>query len=447
MMKQLLFFLSLSMFFALSTIHAQWSAMPELTLTSSVAARGTGSSGLLTQDAFDAFRGNPANLTFTEPLRIGFFRDPYQWASPDFPSFLSYRASGSIGEYGYIGIDYYNWDQEARWYTEEDLEIGRVVKILRRYFSLAYAGRFDDGLAIGGELTYAYNSFPSGGIGSSGNSDATAKNLFLSLGALYVPEWSDNRVTFAMSWMNIGKTVAYSGYPQSDPPPSTLHMGGSFDVMHESLASLRLSVEANREVARITSGSGRSENSLEGISDWHHAPRDIDLNGGIVFEIKPIPLDYGLTYFQSMYAGLTAPGIYHSAANSYSNGMRAGLQFDNLRLSFGVAGAWYRKYAYFISWAPYSPEEVFDFTLSYLGPVGSNNQSEPVDSPAFPIAVSAGVGGTYRVGRFRQDGDAFSTVRYPDKVSYQIEAAFYISPSSALVSSLGYSPGCSEYIA
>ena len=434
-MKNFLAFTLLLFIFFQFNLHSQ--AFYFTTIPHSVSAFGTGWQGVASLTNDDALVYNPAKLSLTRNTRLSFFRNPFQiWSSMPFTNLALYHKETDIGSFG---LSYEYWDEGEYNVTtaENPFETGQRIHFYEGSFSAGYARNFGDNLSAGIALKYAFGNFY----------NETPRGFFISLGALYNPDFCDKRFNFGLSLMNLGSAVEYKsdvsvGELQDiyyEPPPTRLNLGMNFIALDNDYFSLPLDLSISKPFDK-RNDNGEGESSFKTLfSDWSDFPNDATLQTGVSFIWKPLSLGENFSFFQEFYLGNYSQGNKTYLLNYYTHGANIGIEFYEYKLSIGYAGVShdgnYLNYSTFFPWV--FPYETFQFTFEVNDDLLFKRNTVVEKKPTLDgIILSFGTGETVRTGVWKSFTSGIWEHTTENSLSYLIEAAFYINENSALVSSL-----------
>ncbi len=427
-----------------NSLYAQSSAMPYLNLPRGIYSYSIGKQGVTSRDPVDAMLYNPANLVFAAKPQLTFNRQP---AFIPNTWFSSLSASMDVPETGYFGFEYTNYDLGE--FVQTSDQGPQVIATFHSYeqaFSLAYARKFSNAFSAGIQFRYALDHFPSIGTASSSGIANYPAYLF-SGGVRYDPVALRDRFSFGYALTNFGTTITYGDPSQADPPPAQMNLGISGDAIKNEFITMTLSIAASKPVNyrawNPATQTHEAESSFKAFfDDWQHTPDDIDFHSGLSFSWNPISLGNGFSYFQSMYLGEISGGSYYGLADQFTHGAEIGLSWNDIQLALGYAGTWHyvnqedaASFRAFMS----LPQE--DVQLSLSAPLSSfqREKNTSIQPPKLSrIILSAGVTRMIRFGHFHTSESYGAGQYFPNTYGYGIEAAFYVTKTSALVSSFSY---------
>ncbi len=243
--------------------------------------------------------------------------------------------------------------------------------------------------------------------------------------------------------MNLGPVVKYetdenlySDDSQKDSPPSNLNIGLYSEPVSNNFYSLGIQLAISKLFDRSTGEEAKSSFKTL-FSDWKDFPNDAILNTGLGFTWKPLNLVNDIYFWQEFYIGNKSQGIKAGLQNFYTQSALIGIEYAGIRFTAGYAGYWHNaRYPNFLEWTfPYETVQ-FTFGLSEEYFWGKN-QKQNYDTKLERIVISAGFGYSNKVGKFAEPNELLS---FDNGLSYYLDAAFYISPKTALISTFIYHP-------
>ncbi len=430
-----------------SVYYSQQAAMEFLGYPRSISSMSMGQNSVALHKSDGALVYNPANLIYTEQPVISFYHRQFAIMKMQLPvnSVSVYKNFEGIG---YFGIEYLNRSMGEFIITgpEGPAAIDKY-SAYERSFSIGYARSFSDEFAAGAQLTYATSN-----IGR-----VTNNHFFVSAGLNYTPNALDKKFTLGFSLTNFSTAIKYEYKPvvgpkssSLDPSPSALNLGIYYSPFENDYFSLGMQAAISKYLVKQERGYiGDSsfvkdpESSFSALfSDWEDFPDDVDLHFGLAYEWKPLDLGKGFSFLQEYYIGDHSSGIKHTSSGFFTHGANYGLEYRGIRFTAGYTGIWHLVHnTNFVSGFLFFPMESFQFTLGLNESVfsGKLNNVEPT-AGLKNIVISLGVGQTIRLGRYKETNNPFYSVKQPDNLNYNVEAAFYFNDRNSLVSTFTYNP-------
>ncbi len=433
-----------SLFFVLSTLSlfAQSGYDWYLNYIRSNSAYGLGEQGVASRSGIDAMIYNPANLIHTEGTQLSYFRNPFYYAGWDDTPFKSYAVTTKLDSNIYLGAEFVSWDFYLSGITIANNENGYVENSFHSYnrtFAISFAQRFSDELGYGVQVRYTKD-----------NSDPLrVEHFWGSAGIQYIPSTFDHQLRVGFSLMNFTTSISIpvtdfitgNNFVEHDPPSSYVRLGFEYDIIHNSFFTLTLHEETSKELIKYNS-------SFEALfNDWHDAPRDVDLHSGLSFAWNPIPLGKGYSLIETMYFGHLTYGPLSGSGSKFYNGINFGIGVGGVQFLAGYASMWHMTNTdIFNIFFNQMPWETFQFTIKSNASLLHFEPEKESPSPLNRIILSIGWGYPFRTGWYGEhifardphDPSQFATSKYFNRALYQVEASFYFSERSALVTSFQY---------
>ncbi|HEX2962680.1 MAG TPA: PorV/PorQ family protein [Ignavibacteriales bacterium] len=409
----------------------------------STSSYGMGEEGVALRNSQDAFTYNPANLTFSDKVRISLFHNPFQIMGYSFP-LNNVNAAFRIKGIGTFGLQYLRHEFGEVEYTTSDNPDGTGGKehIYNYALALGYAGEISDELSMGLVLKYGYENWGSSSKGS----------MLFSGGLNYQPEAFNKRINLGFSLMNMGAPVKIrSPYlnpanrnetiwiDKDYPVSSTIHFAVSAVPLETDYLSTSMQIGFGKYL--INNGSDDSKSSFSALfNDWKDFPQDASLNTGLAFEWKPLDLGNGFSFYQNFYLGTISSGPKMWSGNNYfTHGAEIGMGFKEIKFSVGYSGRWHNVQDGRSFHPQEFPWETFQFSLEWDINKYFNKQSES-KAPAALKNILVSLGSGYNFSK----GNMIARIYDPyfkssNSLSYLLEAAFYSNSNNALITGLYYS--------
>jgi len=412
------------------TIAQGETVLPSLNFLRSISSLGVGEQGVASLSAIDALQLNPANLVYSRPFQLSYFRSPlHDLLNMDIP-LVAVASTISVPKIGYFGIEYLNWDES---------EFGAVTAY-ERSVAVGYARDLSPDFNVGVQLRYARGSFSSNVQNRA--LAATTDKLFMSAGVSYESRLLDRSVDFGFSLTNFGTAVTYLDPAQADPPPSQLNIGANLFALESDHYSLALQVEMTKPIVkRDATGAGQSSfTSL--FNDWSDFPRDATLHTGLAYRWMPLELGNGFSLYQEFYVGNNSAGSVAGLRNYWAHGATVGVGYNRYHVALGYAGLWYNTNPDVLLAFPQNlPSEMFQVTFSAdQSPFFENEVQGAPLAGLKHIFLAVGTGPSFRVGRYHEISDASAGFQRENTFSYFLESDFYIDKANALIAKLTYDP-------
>ncbi|MCU7513388.1 MAG: PorV/PorQ family protein [Ignavibacteria bacterium] len=439
--KRFFTFSILFLFITASRLSAQNGYYDFTNYAGSTSSYGMGEEGVALRNSQDAFTYNPANLTFSDKIRISLFHNPFQIMGYSFP-LNNVNAAFRIKGIGTFGLQYLRHEFGEVAYATTDNPDGNGTKVHIYNYSLAlgYAGEISDELSMGLVLKYGYENWGSSSKGS----------MLFSGGLNYQPEVFNKRINLGLSLMNMGAPVKIrSPYlnpanrnetiwiDKDYPVSSMIHLAVSAVPLETDYLSTSMQIGFGKYL--INNGSDDSKSSFSALfNDWKDFPRDASLSTGLAFEWKPLDLGNGFSFYQNFYLGTTSPGPELSMYNSFTHGAEMGIGYKEFSFSAGYSGRWHNAQGFNMYFPPEFPWETFQFSLEWDINKHFNRESQSKAPVALKnILVSFGSGYNFRTGHLvPSELEQFCKSR--NGIAYSIESAFYLDKNNALVAALYY---------
>ncbi|HEX2867077.1 MAG TPA: hypothetical protein VHO03_08540 [Ignavibacteriales bacterium] len=434
-----------------SELPAQRGLFEYINYSGSTSSNGMGEEGSALRNGQDAFTFNPANLTYSDRLRLSLYHNQYQPSGFSYP-INNYTAAFKFHGTSTLGVQYLK--QDFGYVTTTSIDdpdgSGRSEHLYNYALSLGYAMKAAEGLSVGLAVKYAYMNMG----GKSWNS------LLYSGGLNYQPAILDKRINLGFSLMNMG-------FPIKDKMPSLSASNREETIWTDvyipvsSMIHLALSavpVETDYLSAAMQAGFGKylisdkkdnSKPSYSGVlddsrssfaalfDDWHDFPRDASLSTGFSFEWKPLELGKGFSFYQNFYLGTISPGPKISIGNFYTHGAEIGIGYKEVSILMGYSGRWHYLQGYEYFNLPVFPWETFQFSFEWdINKYFSRESENKTPARLNNIIVSLAGGYNFRSGHMLSEYAPSDVKR--NSFSYAFESAFYINRSSALVTALYY---------
>lgn len=437
------FGLSLLLLIAVSVTPAQ-GLMNFTNYTGSTSTSGMGEEGVALRNSEDAFTYNPANLAYSDKLRLTLFHEPFQfWES--YP-LNNISASFKIKGLGSFGLQYLRHDLgRVELTTRENPDgIGEFIEYYNYALSLGYAAEVTDELSLGlavkyGNETYGKESF----------------SAFLFSGGLnYQPELLRKRVNLGFSLMNMGGPVAHEATfmnaPRTNPETyvkmeiktpvaSMMHLALSAIPIETDYISTTAQFGFSKYFADYGSDYWHGKSSFSALfSDWKDFPRDAWLHAGLSFEWKPLNLGNDFSFFQNYYVGTKSPGPKAPYLNNdLTHGAEIGIGYKEISFLMGYSGRWHNVGMAGL-FAPNLPYESFQFSFEWdINKQFGHNSEGKSSLPLKNIIVSAGASYNFRGGNLFPSSPDYDLISR-NGISYIFETAFYINKNNALLSGVYY---------
>jgi hypothetical protein len=427
--KLLLFLLFIS-----SQIYfAQSQALYFINYPISPASFGMGNQSVALTSGKDALTFNPANLVFNNGLHLSFFRQPFQISGGHYPV-SNYSGIFEYPDFGVFSFEYRIQDYGTFAYlSSDDYSTIGYFENINKSFALGFGRIINEKFALGGALKYSKAELGQG----------SADLFSLSLGMNYNFEFLCKQFNLGVSLMNLGPVVKYeldeklySDDSQEDSPPSNLNIGLYTEPVSNNFYSLGIQLAISKLFDRSMGEEAKSSFKTL-FSDWKDFPNDAILNTGIGFIWKPLNLGNDIYFWQEFYIGNKSQGIKSGLQNFFTQSALIGIDYAGIRFTAGYAGYWHNaRYPNYMEWTfPYETVQ-FTFGLSeeYLWGKSKNTNDRSILER---VVVSAGAGYSSKVGKFAEPEIFLS---YGNGLSYYLDAAFYISPSTALTTTFIYHP-------
>jgi hypothetical protein len=426
--------LLLILFVSSQIYFAQSQAFYFINYPISTASFGMGSQSVALRSGKDALTFNPANLVFNEGLHLSFFRQPFQITGGHYPV-TNYSGIFEYPDVGVFSFEYRNQDYGTWAITSpsDPTPLGYFDNI-DRSFALGFGRMINHKLALGASLKYSKAEIGQG----------SADLFSLSLGMNYNFELFCKQFNLGFSIMNLGPAVEFKyedvreGYAQSNlnSPPSNLNIGLYTEPISNNFYSLGIQLAFSKPFD-ASSGEDEKSSFKTLFSDWDDFPNDATLSTGLGFIWKPLNLGNDVYFWQEFYIGNKSKGIKSGLQNFYTQSALMGIEYAGIRFTAGYAGYWHNaQYPNYLEWT--FPYETIQFTLGlseeYLW---GKNKKENRDTKLDRIVISAGFGYSNKVGKFAEPEEFIS---FDNGLSYYLDAAFYISTKTALITTFIYHP-------
>ncbi len=351
--------LAMTTFFQ-DTANAQGAAstaVPFLLISPGARASAMGESGAATADDASAIFWNPAGLSFQKGMELSLSHSnwlPMFQVSDLFYEYANFKMSipeisGTVG----AALTFLNLG-EFEYRDEANNKLG-TFKSFEMGFTVSYGTRIDEDLGLGLGLRVIHSSLSNVQVANEqGSGQATA--VAGDVGLLYRPSkfllpFTDidlgDRFALGLAFSNIGPAITYIDQAQSDPLPTTLRLGLSFDLVREEYNRLTWSTDVTKLIIHREGGKK--------ASDFFTA-----LTKAQVTDWNSYTLGTGLEYWYSDFVALRF-GFFHEDPN-----------WGNRRfLTFG-AGVRY---------------EIYGFDFSYISTDISSERSPLADTLRFTLSI------------------------------------------------------------
>lgn len=398
----------------------------------SVSSLGMGYQGSASPRADDAMTYNPANLMNARNIDVNYFVMPNAFGGRRMPV-NSLSASIPAGSIGAFGIQYITYDIGDFYFSDDGTNMYNLRSI-RKSIAVGYARNIASGLNAGLSLRYLHCS----------ELNMKADNIYLSLGFSYTPEILDRKLRLGLSATNLGNSVNYnSGSSMSSP--SQILAGVNFRPLLNEYYSLSLQCEFSKLLENWnTENTTSSFKAL--FTDWDDFPYDTDVHLGLGYTWQPLELGNGFAYFQEINIGNISAGKLssHPSFNGFSQSLTAGIKKDGISISAGVSSLWHigSMSADIGHLIDFWKRDAFQFSVSVDPEIfkGKNNVSYSNISPLHKVILSAGTGYNLNVGKYHEQTLVQGlTQTFGNSMNFQLESAFYMNPSNALIASFQYS--------
>jgi hypothetical protein len=414
------------------TSLAQTAAYQLLSYPRSIISSGMGEQGAAMKDPADAMQYNPANLIYTETGALSYFVNPLMMGYSHVPQVsksISMKLSGGVA----AGLEYNNWaggnpliDDYGPWDYQS--------------YQQSIAGTFAISLgtdwAVGAQVRYAWSPLIF---------NRTASNLLFGAGASYTPAALSQRLTVGLALMNFGTPIEYTPPDPEDsdgltgPMPAQFNVAADYTLVRQRYYDIAIDLGFTKPFVTFDTGHGQSyQSSYRALfTDWNEFPRDVTTHIGLGCQWKPLPLGGGVSFFQEMSLGYI--GASMGSTTFFTHGVRAGIEALGMKAAIGYAGRWHNNYSdEYLRWA--YPWEMFQLTLS-----GNWNAPEIDGQESGERNALKGIllsGGYTFSSPFKESAEEAFTGKgkgFTNQQHWFVEAAFYLSDKTALITSLGYS--------
>ncbi|MGE5363710.1 MAG: PorV/PorQ family protein [Bacteroidota bacterium] len=396
----------------------------------SVSSLGIGYQGTASPQADDAMTYNPANLMNTRNIDVNYFVMPDFFLQRRRP-IISLSASIPAGSIGAFGIQYITFEMGDFEYKDENAVTHKLIN-KNKSIAVGYARSITGDLNAGLSLRYVHRS----------EFNKKAENIYLSLGFSYASEILDRKLRLGLSVTNLGNSVNYnSGSSMSSP--SQILAGVNFSPLLNEYYSLSLQCEFSKLLEyRDSENTTSSFKAL--FTDWDDFPRDADVHLGLEWAWQPLELGNGFAYFQEFNIGNISQGILSNniLLNGFSHSLTAGIKKDRITISAGVSSLWHIGSMPDWELGYFGERDAFQFSVSVDPDIftGRDNASQSHVSPLFKGILSAGTGYNMNIGKYHEQTLAQGfTQKSGNSINLQLESAFYMNPSNALIASVQYS--------
>jgi long-subunit fatty acid transport protein len=246
-----------------SGLHAQTStAVPFLMIAPGARASAMGESGVALADDAGATFWNPAGLAFQKGQELTLSHSNWlpQFQQSDlFYEYANYKVhmpsiGGTLGAaFTFLNLGEFERRDEANNYLG-------TFKSFELAVTASYGTRIDEDLAVGLGLRLIHSSLSQVKVAQEQGS-GVATTVAGDLGLLYRPSkfmlpFTDvdlgNHFGLGLSVSNIGPSVTYIDEQQSDPLPTTLRLGVSFDLVREEYNRLTWSTDVAKLIVSRT---------------------------------------------------------------------------------------------------------------------------------------------------------------------------------------------------
>jgi hypothetical protein len=356
-------------------LKAQESELDLVNYSGSTSTLGMGEQGVALRNGQDAFTFNPANLSFSNSLKLSFFRNPFQ-TFVDFP-LSNLTASAKVKGIGTFGVQYLRREYGEYSYSTPEFPdgTGQRFHFYEYSLSLGYSRELSEALSVGLALKYGREEVIS-----------PLDAFMFSFGLNYQPEVFKKRLNLGFSLMNLGAPIEintnnFNGTKTTvkTPAPAQMHFALDAVPFEDELLSLNLQLGISRYLRKYYPSEAEVKSSFSSLfDDWSDFPKDTKVHTGLAFEWKPLNLGQGFSFYQNFYLGSISPGPIRSASHYLTHGAEIVLGYKDLSVSLGYAGEWHRveQYDYYII-RPLMPYETFQFSVEWNINRYINQYSEP----------------------------------------------------------------------
>ena len=437
-LKVIFYFLFLG-FMGETSFAQSMTAFQSLIYPHSIASSGLGEQGVASRNIFGAMQYNPANLVYADKLDFSIFKNPWNllgWSTP--LPLTSVQMAANLGNCGSVGVEYSYWNFGEVMSTTVDLTDGELFHFYEKSIAGGYAMSVSDHFAVGAQIRYVWQPI---------SNQKTVNQLLFSAGISYKPEMFSDRLNVGLSFMNFGSRIEYKRdeHPvelvESEPPPSQINLGIEGLVVTDDFCDLSLAFSATKPLDKTNSPPDYSaQSSFKSlINDWTDFPEDVTARFGLGFIWHPIYLGSGISFFQEMYLGYFSTGPKDFSNSFYTHGINVGLDVCGVRATAGYAGRWHNNNAgNYLTWV--FPWESFQLSLSTdISMFGEGRERVSSERSPKRIILAAGYSRGLAVGRMKEVTSNGLTESISMKSIWSIEADFYMSDNSAIISSLHYS--------
>jgi hypothetical protein len=431
-------FLSLFIFLIFaSELPAQGGYFDFTNYPGSTSTWGMGEEGVALRNGQDAFTFNPANLAFSEKVKLSLHHNPFQFYG-SYP-LNNFSAAFKLKGIGTFGLQYlrHNMGEFVSTTPDNPDGFGETQKYYNYSLALGYAGEVTDGLTMGLSVKYGRHVFGT----------TSVHGVLFSGGLNYQPAILDKRINLGFSLMNMGAPVEYEAtiytgtsenrqlvkFESESPVSSKLHLGLSAALLETDYISTIIQLGVAKYLVKD------NESSFKALfNDWKDFPRDASLNTGLAFEWKPLDLGGSFSFLQKFYVGSVSFGPKEGSSSLFTHGAEIGIGFREFSFLAGYSGWWHNVSSYGYM-RPEFPSETFQFSLEWDLNKYLNRSSDNKTSSALKnILVSLGSGYNFRKG-YLIPKIYDPILKSRNSLSYSLEAAFYMNSNNALVTGLYYS--------
>jgi hypothetical protein len=401
-----------------------FSAFGGLTVSRSALTFGAGSQGVALDGGLDAMQYNPAaiaslsTISFESGKRDAFIVDP-AYAISWYRFGFSLKGIGAFAlEYNQIDYGVFNvtrYDPNSN-FGYDDFE---TIRYIERSYALSYAASITGSLSLGGTIRY----IPTAPL------KITVNQLLFSAGLLYQPAELGKHVSIGFSLTNFGTPVRSSDPAQSVPPPAYMHLGVGLTPLYNEHQKLTFLFEGSRPVDDVDGHNNARSSFAALFSSFKYWPHDIMGHGGLIYSFPDIPISETMSFHQQLAFGVFDETI--NSSNGYNQMSTSGLfgvTLGRFSIDIGVASVWqYISENTRHSWFLRSiPDEELELRLSYSPTETLRESGEKIKT-----TVTARIGSLSPLGRLKD-------LLTGSGVSYGIEMAQYIAPSTAIVPSFSF---------
>jgi hypothetical protein len=243
----------------------------------------------------------------------------------------------------------------------------------------------------------------------------------------------DGRLRTGLSLMELGEGVKLDPDSKRLSAPSTLRLGLEVDLLRAASIELPFLLEISKPLAARDSTYNAKSSIAALTNDWHDFPRDATLHLGVGFIWNALALGRGFAYSQRFAIGNYSCGPKAGSYNVFTASVQTGVAYRGIEAEIGLGTEW--QHLPREHWAlPIAvPREMFEFTLRAPWSLTHGDIAEATPAqPLTRIVLTAGAAWNTHLGQWRQSEDYIPD----DNAAFEAGAAFYLSESTALVTTL-----------